>query len=111
VPDGGTFLTTGVGSGDTKAASGFSATQAAVYFPTSRTIVVDTTVLAGSGNVRLRWYDPTTGTFSEIFASRPQQAESITYNGGTHGDGTTDWVLVVDLVDAPTVQGSFFNVW
>ncbi len=97
-PDGGTFLTTGLGSGDTKAASGFSDTQAAVYFPSSRTIVVATTVLTGTGNVRLRWYDPTNGTYTTISASEAQNgSRSVTYAGNNSaGDG--DQVLVVDVL-------------
>ncbi len=99
-PDGGTFLTTGLGSGDTKAASGFSDTQAAVYFPSSRTIVVATTVLTGTGNVRLRWYDPTDGTYTTISASEAQNgSRSVTYAGNNSaGDG--DQVLVVDVLAA-----------
>lgn len=105
-PDAGTFLTTGIGSGDTKAASGLSTSAAVAYFPSSRTVVVDTTILFGSGNVKLRWYDPTLGTFSTIAASEAQNASrSVTYNAGTHSDGAADWVLVAELVDgipAPT---------
>lgn len=108
--DGGTFLTTGVGSGDTKAASGFSNGAAIAYFPTSRTIVVDTTVISGTGNVRLRWWDPTAGTYSTISASEAQQSgRSVTYNGGTHADSGTDWVLVVDLVPVPKLTTAYWG--
>lgn len=92
------FVTTGIGSGDTKGASGTSGTAAIVYFPDSRTVTVDTTILNGSGNVRLRWYDPYTGGYTTIAASETQQSgRSISYPSA-HGDGTNDWVLVVDLV-------------
>ena len=57
-PDGGTFVKTGLGSGDTKAASGFSGTAALAYFPSSRSIVVDTTILSGTPNVRLQVVRP-----------------------------------------------------
>ena len=95
------FLTTGEGSGDTKAAVGMSNVAAIVYFPDSRTIAVDTTVLGGNGPVRLRWYDPTNGAYSTIAASEAQQTgRSITY-AGNNAAGESDQVLVVDLVTQP----------
>ena len=91
------FVTTGAGTGETKAAVGLADTAAVAYFPDSRTIQVDTTVLTGTGNVRLRWYDPTDGTYTSIASSEAQQSgRSITYPSA-HGDSTNDWVLVVDL--------------
>jgi len=99
----GSFVTTGEGTSGTKAAIGASNTAAIAYFPSSRTVVVDTTILAGTTNVRLRWYDPTAGTFSTIATSEAQNSSrSVTYNGGTHGDGAADWVLVVDLTQDVT---------
>jgi hypothetical protein len=94
--DSGTFLKTGLGSGDIKAASGFSSTSALVYFPSSRSVVVDTTAIAGTGNVQLRWYDPTTGSYTSISASEPKTASRSIPYPGAHSDGTNDWVLVVD---------------
>jgi hypothetical protein len=99
------FVTTGEGSGDTKAAVGASNTAALAYFPSSRTVAVDTTIIAGTGNVRLRWYDPMAGTFTTIAASEAQQSgRSISYPSA-HADTTNDWVLVVDSLD---VAGSPF---
>lgn len=99
-PEAGAFLTTGTGSGDTKAAAGMSSTAAIVYFPNSRTIAVDTTKLSGVSTVRLRWYDPTNGAFSTIAAAEaPQSGRSISYPGNNAaGDG--DQVLVVDAASA-----------
>lgn len=93
------FVTTGEGTGDTKAAVGASNTAALAYFPNSRTTVVDTTIIAGTGNVRLRWYDPTAGTFSTIAASEAQQSGRSVSFPSNHGDGTSDFVLVVDSLD------------
>ena len=91
------MLTTGLGSGDTKASSGKSSGAFLIYFPSSRTVTVDTTVISGTANVRLRWYDPTAGTFSTVAASEAQQSgRSVSYPGN-HADGTSDYVLVVDL--------------
>ena len=47
--------------------------------------------------MRLRWYDPTTGGYAVISAGEAQTAgRAITYPSA-HGDGTADYVLVVDL--------------
>jgi hypothetical protein len=93
-----TFVTTGQGSGDTKAAQGASGTAALAYFPSDRTVQVDTTILTGTSNVRLRWYDPIDGTYSTIAASEAQQTGRSVTLPAAHGDGTRDFVLVVDLV-------------
>lgn len=96
-PDNGTFLKTGLGSGDTKAASGMSSDAALVYFPSTRSVTVDTSALSGNGNVRLRWYDPTSGAYTTIAASESQTASRSIAYPSAHGDGTNDWLLVVDL--------------
>ena len=97
-PDNGTFLKTGLLSGDDKAASGYSRSAGVVYFPTNRSITVDTTAITGGQTVKLRWYDPTTGTYTEISASEPKNSSrSVSYPSG-HTDGTNDWVLVVEGV-------------
>jgi Putative collagen-binding domain of a collagenase/Fibronectin type III domain/Protein of unknown function (DUF4038) len=101
-PDG-SFLTSGTGSGDTKAAAGRSATAAVAYFPTSRSVAVDTTVLAGTGPVRLRWYDPTTGNYTTIETSEPQQTNRTIPYPTAHPDNNNDWTLVIDLVNRRTV--------
>ena len=94
-PDGG-FLNSGVGAGDTKAAVGTSASAALVYFPSDRgTVEVDTTVLAGDANVRLRWYDPTNGSYQTIAASEAQSAARVIAYPGANASGDGDWVLVV----------------
>jgi hypothetical protein len=95
-----TFVgSTVAGSGETKAASGSCGTSAVAYFPSSRTITVDTTVITGTGNVRLRWFDPVLNTYSSIAASEAQNAtRSISYPSN-HADGTSDFVLIVDNPD------------
>jgi Protein of unknown function (DUF4038)/Fibronectin type III domain/Putative collagen-binding domain of a collagenase len=100
VPDRGSFLTLGTGSGDTKAAVGRSATAAVAYFPSARSVVVDTTAIAGTGPVRLRWYDPTTGTYTDVSASEARQTSRSLVFPSSHPDGSSDWVLVVDLAGA-----------
>lgn len=91
------FLVTGTGSGDTKAAVGMGATTAVVYFPNVRTAAVNTTLIGGANPVRLRWYDPTTGTFTVIAVGEARNANrSVTFPGGVHSDNNNDWVLVVD---------------
>jgi Putative collagen-binding domain of a collagenase/Protein of unknown function (DUF4038) len=96
LPDDGSFLAQGTGSGGTKAAAGRSDKTAIAYFPSERDVVVNTTAIGGTDPVRLRWYDPTTGTYTTIAASEAkQQNRSVTYPA-KHPDGTSDWVLVVD---------------
>jgi hypothetical protein len=99
-PDNGAFLKTGLGSGDDKAASGYSRSAAVVYFPTSRNITVDTTLITHGRSVKLRWYDPTTGTDKVISSSEPKnRSRSVPYPAA-HTDGFSDWVLVVEGVRA-----------
>ena len=102
VPDDGSFLRTGSDAGDTKAAAGRSDTAAIAYFPSSRRVVVDTTVIAGTGQVRLRWYDPTTGEYTGVSASEAQQAGRSVPYPTSHADGSSDWTLVVDLASGST---------
>ena len=91
------FIVDGEDSGDNKAAAGASDTAAIAYFPSARDVTVDTTILPGDGNVRLRWYDPTSGTYTSIADSEARNASrSVPYPEG-HADSTQDWVLVVDL--------------
>ena len=96
--DNGTFLKIGLGSGDDKAASGYSRSAGVVYFPTRRGITVDTTAITGGRNVRLRWYDPTNGTYTVISASEPKNSSRSVSYPSAHKDGFNDWVLVVEGV-------------
>jgi hypothetical protein len=109
--DSGSFLKTGLGSGDTKAASGFSSTSAVAYFPSNRSVVVDTTAVAASGNVQVRWYDPTSGSYSTVSASEAKTANRSVSYPAAHSDGTTDWVLVVNSTSGgPTPPTAPTNV-
>ena len=94
--DNGTFLKIGLGSGDDKAASGYSRSAGVVYFPTRRGITVDTKAITGGRNVRLRWYDPTNGTYTVISASEPKNSSRSVSYPSAHKDGSNDWVLVVE---------------
>lgn len=100
------FVTTGEGSTDTKAAQGTSGAAAIAYFPNDRSVAVDTTIITGTGNVRLRWYDPFTGTFSTISAAEAQQTGRAVTLPAARGDGTRDFVLVVDESNAVAVDGN-----
>jgi hypothetical protein len=96
-PDAGAFLTSGLGRGDDQAASGYSSRAGLIYFPTSRPINLDTTRITAGNKVRLRWYDPTSGTYTVIASSEPKTSNrSISYPSRSHTDGFTDWVLVAD---------------
>ena len=97
VPDAGAFLKTGLGSGDDQAASGYSANAALIYFPTSRPVIIDTTKIVGGSQVRLRWYDPTSGNYTMIASSEAKtSSRALSCPSNTHADGFNDWILVVD---------------
>lgn len=91
------FITTGQGSGDSKAAQGASDVAAMAYFPTSRTIVVDTTIL-DLVSVRLRWFDPTDNSYTNISSSEaPNASRSVTHPGSaSNSSGDSDWLLIAD---------------
>ena len=101
------LLVAGAGSGDTKAAAGYTSNgKALAYFPDSRSVTVSTAFM--SGNVRLRWFDPVTGTYATIVASEsPSASRPVTYptvatrTGGNVG--TTDMVLVVDAAQTTNI--------
>ena len=96
-PDVGAFLKLGLGSGDDQAASGYSSTAAIIYFPTSRSVRVDTSKIANGRKVRLRWYDPTTGNYTIIASAEGKSSDrSLTYPTKRHVDGFNDWVLVAE---------------
>ena len=68
---------------------------ALVYIPTARTITVDLTKLSGS--VTARWFDPTAGTYQAIAGSPfPNTGFHAFSTPGTHSDGASDWVLVLE---------------
>jgi hypothetical protein len=92
--DDGKFVKSGIGNGDTKAASGYSRFAAVAYFPESRPVTVDTTVIAGP--IKLSLYDPTTGKFTIMAESEPGTANRTIAFPRPHPDGSADWVLVVE---------------
>ena len=95
-PENGQFLKSGAGSGDTKAAAGYSSTAAIAYFPTSRPVTVDTTAIVQGSTVRLRWYDPYTGDYTTIADFEAKDTDRTVSYPPAHQDGSNDWVLVVD---------------
>jgi hypothetical protein len=104
------FVTTGEGTAGSKAAIGAASHAALAYFPDARTIVVDTTIIAGTSNVRLRWFDPVANSYSTIAASEAQQTGRSVTLPAARGDGTRDFVLIVDdWIEGPasSTLGSF----
>ena len=77
------------------AARNTDGTLALIYVPTARTITIAMT--AFSGPVNGRWYDPTTGTYQAIIGSPFLNVGSLAFSTpGTHSDGASDWVLVLE---------------
>jgi chitodextrinase len=73
------------------------------YVPTSRTITVDMTRLAGL--TIARWFDPSAGTFVTIAGSPFANAGARTFTPpGNNADGDGDWVLVLEAPLTPDTQ-------
>jgi len=106
VPDQGhTVVTAGFGTydgGGSLASSNYATTARTpdgklvmTYVPTSRTITVDMSKLAGPTTAR--WYDPSNGTFRSIAGSPlPNSGSSQFTSPGNNAAGNGDWVLVLE---------------
>jgi hypothetical protein len=92
--DAGAFVTRGLGSGDTKAASGYSGSSGLVYKPHSSPITVDLTIFTAD-TVHVRWYDPTTGDYTNV-GDFPTTGTRVVPHPGKNASGQPDWVLVVE---------------
>ena len=92
--DDGAFVKSGLGSGDTKAASGYSERSGLVYMPDSSAITIDLSVFSAP-SVHVRWYDPTTGDYTNV-GDFPTTATPEIPDPGNNASGQPDWVLVVD---------------
>jgi chitodextrinase len=70
------------------------------YLPTVRTVTVDMTKLGAA--VHASWYDPTDGGFDAIAGSPFANSGTRDFTPpGTHGDGSADWVLVLEATGLP----------
>jgi hypothetical protein len=95
--DDGAFVKDGLGDGDSKSASGHSESAGLVYTPDDRSLTVDLSVF-GADAVHVRWYDPTTGGFTNV-GDFPTTATQEVERPGDNASGQPDWVLVVEAVD------------
>jgi hypothetical protein len=92
-PDtGGTLVTSGVGSGETRtaAARASDGSYALIYVPSTRAVTVNLGQLSGP-HVNARWYNPKTGAYSAISGSPFTASGSQSF---TSASG--DWVLVLE---------------
>ena len=70
-------------------------TLALAYMPTSRSITVDMSKMAGTTTAR--WYDPTSGKLKNISGSPFANSGSHTFTApGNNSAGDSDWVLLLD---------------
>ena len=91
----GKFITTGnVGSSDYVTTAATPDGRLAVcYLPAGGTVTVNATRLAGQ--VRARWFDPTSGNYTGVPVPVPR-AENVQLTAPTaNAAGDTDWVLVL----------------
>jgi hypothetical protein len=95
-PDDGAFVTSGLGEGDTKAASGYSRSSGLVYMPHASSITVDLSIFTDDA-VHVRWYDPTTGTSTDV-GDLPTTGPQVIDQPSNNASGQSDWVLVVERV-------------
>jgi hypothetical protein len=66
-----------------------------VYLPSTRTVTVDMSKLSGA--TRARWYDPTSGTYTDVSGSPFANSNMKQFTPpGTNGAGDGDWVLVLE---------------
>jgi Protein of unknown function (DUF4038)/Putative collagen-binding domain of a collagenase len=73
------------------------------YVPSARTLTVDMSKL--SGLVTARWYDPTTGTFTDIPGSPFANAGPHNFTTpGANADGDGDWVLLLEVSITPVMS-------
>lgn len=91
VPDNGTFITSGVGSGATKASALSNSRVAAVYFPDNRSMTINLGLMAGSCMVS--WLDPANGRITRLGTYLPQSTVFTTSTNNSAGD--SDWVLLI----------------
>ena len=89
-----TFLTSAESSAENTSAAAFSDRIGLVYVATTENITVDLTQLAPP-TVRLRWFDPTDGTYRPVGPFANTGSETVTHPG-SNSAGDNDWVLVVD---------------
>jgi len=96
MPDAGTFLKSGLGSGDDQAASGYSSLAALVYFPSSRPVVLDTKKSRGATRFGCGGMIPRAELHRYRVVRDETSDRSLSYPLKGHADGFNDWVLVAD---------------
>src|SRR5262249_49390386 len=101
VPDiAGTFLTAGVSSGNTKAATALASdgSLGMIYAPTNRSLTVNLAKLGGT-SVRARWYAPAGGPFTTLPGSPlPRTSTVFAMPASANAGGDADWVLVLEAM-------------
>ncbi len=99
VPDGRKLLSGGFGTAPAQTTVSLASDRrfAIGYTPAVRTLTFDLAKLVGP-RVRVRWYDPTNGVYSEAVGS-PFKASSVTVRPvGTNSRGLGDWALVLESI-------------
>ena len=112
----GTVLVTGgddiASGGDVAAAASGAALLA--YLPSTGTATRTITVQMGvlGAYARGRWYNPTSGAYTDLTGGAYTLANSGTHaftTPGNNGTGTNDWVLVLDASTTPTPPVASFT--
>ena len=99
VPDAvNSLLTSGLSSGLDRAVAARSSDSAyaIAYLPSTRTVTIDMSQLAGP-KVAARWYDPANGVYAPVPGSPYTAAGTQTFRpSSSNGANFGDWVLVLE---------------
>src|SRR4029453_14012552 len=103
-----TFVTEGIGTYETQdyvtAAKTPDGTLAMAYVPSTRTLTVNMSAMAGATTARC--YDPADGSFVAIpgspFPASGSRDFTTPPDNNADGPGNTDWVLVLEVLGPPT---------
>jgi hypothetical protein len=93
----GTLLTSGAGSGQTRAVASYSADGAfaVAYVPTRRDVSFNLRTLSGP-HVAANWYDPASGLSTAAAGSPFARDSTVTLQApANNSEGSGDWVLVL----------------
>jgi hypothetical protein len=105
-----TLITAGGSSVDSSdyvaAAAAFDGTLLVAYVPPAHTGAITVDMRAMGGPARGRWFDPTSGAYTDIGTGLANTGSRSFTTPGNNSAGSKDWVLVLDtlvnILSAPT---------
>jgi len=103
-----TLITSGGGSSVSStdyvtAAATPQGTLLVAYIPPAHSGAITVDMAAMGGPVRARWFDPTSGAYTNIGSALPNSGSRSFTTPGNNSVGKTDWVLVLDMSTGTTL--------